>query len=206
MLAIASAVLSLLSCRLRSRISLELAILALRHQLRDLRRQRPSRPLRLPQILSVGVGRKNLSLRVMQPVDGLVPLRNSVRRRKMADFPELKSLPGAVRVRPYRAEAPLAKFLRPTAIDSLHRAHWDDMAPCMRDRWFRSIHRWPGSPIRDCGLRWPCSSSCPRAPRTRRSSRTALLHNSRSRRRPRPHATSVRASSPCAAFPVPSFG
>ena len=44
MLAIASAALSLLSCRLRSRISLELEIVALRHQVTVLRRHHPGRP------------------------------------------------------------------------------------------------------------------------------------------------------------------
>ncbi len=48
MLAIASAILSLLSFRLRSRVSLELEIVALRHQLTVLRRQRPGRPRLLP--------------------------------------------------------------------------------------------------------------------------------------------------------------
>ena len=48
MLAIASAILSLLSFRLRRRASLELEIVALRHQLMVLRRQRPGRPRLLP--------------------------------------------------------------------------------------------------------------------------------------------------------------
>src|SRR5215470_6828128 len=48
MLAIASATLSLLSIRLRRRASLELEVVALRHQLMVLRRQRPGRPRLLP--------------------------------------------------------------------------------------------------------------------------------------------------------------
>jgi putative transposase len=44
MLALMSAMLSLLACRLRSRTDLELEVVALRHQLMVLRRQRPGRP------------------------------------------------------------------------------------------------------------------------------------------------------------------
>jgi putative transposase len=44
MLALMSAVFSLLGCRLRSRMDLELEVVALRHQLMVLRRQRPGRP------------------------------------------------------------------------------------------------------------------------------------------------------------------
>jgi hypothetical protein len=44
MLTILSAIVSLVSFRFRCRVSLELEVLALRHQLAVLRRQRPSRP------------------------------------------------------------------------------------------------------------------------------------------------------------------
>ena len=44
MIIILSALVSLLACRLRGRVSLELELIALRHQLAVLRRQRPGRP------------------------------------------------------------------------------------------------------------------------------------------------------------------
>jgi putative transposase len=48
MLNVLSALTSLLSFRLRSRASLELEVVALRHQVTVLRRQRPSRPRLFP--------------------------------------------------------------------------------------------------------------------------------------------------------------
>ncbi|HEY2104525.1 MAG TPA: hypothetical protein VGH29_01990, partial [Candidatus Binataceae bacterium] len=44
MLTLVRAIFALLSCRLRSRAVLELELVALRHQLTVLRRQRPGRP------------------------------------------------------------------------------------------------------------------------------------------------------------------